>query len=58
MNAYLTPAATEAIKAANAAHIAANDQRRLERKAARMLAAVRVKPRDLSAFLPSQLMGV
>ena len=58
MNAYLTPAATAAIKAANAAHIQRNNARRLEREFARLMNSVRVKPRDLSVFRPSQLLGI
>lgn len=49
-SAYLTPQATEAIKQANAAHIARNNQRRLEREYRALMAAAMAPVRDVPAF--------
>jgi len=55
VNAYLTPAATAAIKAANAAHIERNNQRRRERAFVRAMVAMREPMRSVPAFPPSGL---
>ena len=53
MNHYLTPAATAAIKAENAKHIAANNQRRIERECCRLFESAMRRPRNVPAFRPS-----
>lgn len=55
MNAYLTPAATAAIKAKNAEHIKANDARRAQRRTERLIAQAMSKARDIPAFPDSGL---
>lgn len=55
MNAFLTPQATAAIKAANAQHIARNDARRRERAYRQLMQAARQPVRDVPAFPPSGL---
>jgi hypothetical protein len=53
LNAYLTPQATAHIKAQNAKHIAANNQRRLDREFDRLMVEAMTKPRDVPAFVKS-----
>lgn len=52
-SAYLTPQATQAIKAANARHIAANNQRRVERDMRDLMARAMAPVRDVPAFVRS-----
>lgn len=49
-SAYLTPQATEAIKQANAAHIARNNERRAVRLMRQLMAAAMAPTRDVPAF--------